>query len=75
MPAAVLQEWRGVSVPSVPRWVEVGSLGPARGRFWVGDWLQWDGILGGLCLGDLLNPMSGCGCGDGTLGYCGQCGR
>lgn len=30
MPAAVLQEWRGVSVHSEPRWarwVEVGSLG------------------------------------------------
>lgn len=27
------------------------SLGPTRGRFWVGDWLGRDGILVGLCLG------------------------
>lgn len=30
------------------------------------DWLLWDGILGGLCLG-ILNPMSGFGRDDGTL--------
>lgn len=46
----------------MPRWVEVGSMGPAR----VGDWLQLDGILGKLCLGIFsircqdVDAMTGC---------------
>lgn len=47
MPAAGLQEWRGVSVPRCAGGPWVGSPRASS------DWLLWDGILGGLCLGIL----------------------